>query len=105
MKYVVVGVERSAGSFKDKNDQREITYDNILLHCFVTDDNPNARTQVLAGNSTGVVKVKNDFSQNVIKNGCPVENFSELLGCVITPFYNRYGSVDCIRVENIDGTV
>ena len=105
MKYVVVGVERSKGDFEAKDSKEKIAYDNIMLHCFVQDDSPKQRTELLEGNRTAVLKVKNDFDQYVSLNGNPVKHFGELLGCEIKPYYNRYGSIDCISVVTIDGTI
>lgn len=104
MKYVVVGVERSKGSFKSKDGQ-QIDFDNILLHCFTKDDNPNNRNELLEGNATAVLKVKNDFANRVALNGNPIKNFGELMGCEIKPYYNQYGNLDCVSVVTLDGQI
>ena len=105
MKYVVVGVERSNGSFEDRQTKKKIEYDNIFLHCFVNDDSPRQRTELLDGHCTMVLKVKNDFATMVSLNGIPAKNFGELMGCEIKPYYNRFGDIDCISVVSIDGQI
>lgn len=104
MKYVVVGVERSKGSFKGRDNQ-QVDFDNILLHCFTKDDNPNNRNEVLEGNTTAVLKIKNDFEKRVALNGAPIKHFGELMGCEVKPYYNQYGTLDCISVVSIDGAI
>ena len=103
MRYVVVGIERSAGSFEDRQTKEKIQFDNILLHCFVDDDSPRQRTELLDGHRTAILKVKNDFANRVSLNGISAKHFGELMGCEIKPFYDRYGNVDCISVISIDG--
>lgn len=103
MKFVVVGVERSKGSFESRDTKEKVEYDNIMLHCSVEDDSPKQRTELLAGFRTTVLKVKNDFDNFVSLNGAPLKHFGELEGCEIKPYYNRFGSIDCISVVSIDG--
>ena len=105
MKYVVVGVERSKGSFDDRQTKEKIEYDNILLHCFVHDDSPKQRTELLDGHRTTILKVKNDFASRVSLNDMPVKHFGELMGCEIKPYYDRFGGIDCISVVAIDGQI
>lgn len=105
MKYVVVGVEHSKGEFEDRQTKEKIGYDNMLLHCFVHDDSPRQRTELLNGTRTAVIKVKNDFAMYVSLNGNAVKHFSELVGCEIKPFYNRFGNVDVISVITTDGQI
>ena len=105
MKYVVVGVENAKGSFKDQKTNQDISYDNILLHCFTEDDNPKKKTELLDGHATAVLKVKNDFNSVVVLNGAPVKGFVELMGCEVKPYFNQYGRLDCISVVSIDGEI
>ena len=104
MKYVVVGVERSAGCFKDNG--RDVEYDNIYLHCFAIDTSAVPKKVALVGNLTEIIKMNNDFSI-VMKAGNPVDCFEDLLGCQVYPMYNKTNKdkIDRLLVESIDGTV
>ena len=92
MKYVVVGVARSQGEFKGRE------YDNIMLHC-LTD------AEVLNGHKTEILKVKNDFKSKVEANGNPVDKFTDLVGCEVKPYFDRFGGIELLKVVSIDGQI
>lgn len=100
-KIKVIGVIRSSGNSKDRQTGNPFSWDNIILNCEVSEDNPNSNRLVLAGSDVESYKMKNDFS-NVIVREFPVQQFSDLLGCSIRVFYDQYKNVSCIEVTGID---
>ena len=87
----VVGVERKTGVFTDKATSREISFDNVYLHCI---DNPGeAPTTMIEGDCVEVVKVAYPLYSEVCarKSGR-----TSLRGCDVTPVFNRYGKVTAI---------
>ena len=104
-KIKVIGVVRSSGNSKDRQTGNPFSWDNIILNCEVSEDNPDPNSNfariTLAGCDVEVYKMKNDFS-NVIVRDFPVNRFSDLLGCLIRVFYDQYKNVSCIEVIGID---
>lgn len=100
-KYIVQGVERRTGDFK--NDRNEtVEYDNILLHCLVVNNSPLAKSTLLAGYKTDVIKIKNDFKNLVYVDRFPVSDFGDLIGCEVELYQNSDGKIECVAVISIE---
>ena len=103
MKTIVKGIERNQGSFKDENN-RDVQYDNIVLHCLNVNDSPKAKIKMLAGKEIGAqqIKLKNDFNKFVyVGEFTPVTAFNDLVDCEIEVFYDVNGRVECVEVKGI----
>ena len=103
-KYVVKGVERKVGDFNNDKGQK-VPYDNVLLHCLVVNNSPIAKINMLGGNKTDIIKLKNDFQNLVYVDKFPVMNFVDLIGCEIELFQDSDGKIECVAVTSIEATI
>ena len=95
MKYVVLGIQRSAGSFK-ADDGREVEYDNSVLQC-ARRATGNGREDKVAGMMVEAVKVKSGIFAQFCKNaGLPAAG--DLIGAIINTSYDNRGRVEEIEL-------
>ncbi len=91
MKYVVLGIQRSAGAFK-ADDGREIEFDNSVLQC-ARRASGKGREAKVAGVMVETVKVKSGIFGNFCEDiGLAVA--SDLIGSIVNASFDKYGSVE-----------
>lgn len=81
----VIGMVQKHGEYQGRE------YDNIYLHCVVSDDNA-------LGELTEVVKIKTAEVRDIFGKAMYAADWENLLGRSIRVYYGRYGRVDEIRV-------
>ena len=99
MKIFVVGVDYDEGVYNDK------PYSNVLLTTLeVGRKHKNTITHGVGFdvNKNPVYKVKNNFAERVATFGNNVTSFDELLGCQVDFAYDRYGSIDTVKILKVD---
>lgn len=91
MKYVVLGLQRSAGTFTS-DDKREIEYDNTVMQC-ARRATGNGREDKVQGVMVQAVKVKSpQFAAFCKANGVAVS--TDLLGGIVNVSYDQRGCVE-----------
>lgn len=100
MKGKFIGAMRKSGTFKPKDQENEVKYDNLMIYALerLPENNDPNNMQIGEGYYLQVLKIKWSNVPNLVD--FPINKLEDLFqfkGCDIEWFYNQFGNVDLVK--------